>query len=70
LVELFFSAEPPDVDRAKAVCRSCSQRAACLSAALARREACGVWGGELLREGRILAETPRRGRPPTVRLTA
>jgi len=65
LFHLFFSDEQDDVDVAKRICRGCDRRASCLRAALDRREACGVWGGELLRDGAILAEVPRRGRPPS-----
>jgi WhiB family redox-sensing transcriptional regulator len=38
----------------------------CLAGALARREPWGVWGGQLFRNGRILATKRRRGRPPKV----
>ena len=32
--------------------------------ALARSEVWGVWGGEILVDGEIVAEKRRRGRPP------
>lgn len=44
-VETFFSTEPEDVDRAKAVCEGCPVRDACLHFAVNREEWHGVWGG-------------------------
>ena len=38
----------------------------CLSTALVREEAYGVWGGELLVDGEIKLDIPRRGRPRKV----
>jgi WhiB family redox-sensing transcriptional regulator len=38
-------------------------REACLLGALERREAAGVWGGELLENGAIIAVKRARGRP-------
>jgi WhiB family redox-sensing transcriptional regulator len=64
LTELFFSEDLHDIARAKHLCTTCALRRACLEAALARREPCGVWGGELLSKGRVLAHKRRRGRPP------
>jgi WhiB family redox-sensing transcriptional regulator len=64
LTELFFSEDLYDIARAKHLCSTCPLRQACLEAALARREPCGVWGGELLSKGRVLAHKRRRGRPP------
>lgn len=61
---LFFSEEWVDVQRAKAICSKCSDRAGCLSGALERQEPWGVWGGELLDMGRIVAVRRPRGRPP------
>jgi WhiB family redox-sensing transcriptional regulator len=61
---LFFSDDPIDVGRAKAICTSCSLAAACLEGALARREPAGVWGGELIENGAIIVEKRRCGRPP------
>jgi hypothetical protein len=42
--ELFFAESPDDVELAKALCRECPARAACLAGALKRREPWGVWG--------------------------
>lgn len=61
--ELFFAESPDDVDAAKALCRECPARAACLTGALQRREPLGVWGGELFLRGAIVPHKRRRGRP-------
>jgi len=62
---LFFSEALDDIARAKAFCAECPVRAQCLDSALARREPWGVWGGELLANGKVLAQKRKRGRPPT-----
>jgi Transcription factor WhiB len=62
---LFFSEEYVDIQRAKAICAKCSSQATCLSDALAQQEPWGVWGGQLLDMGRIVAVKKPRGRPPT-----
>ena len=62
---LFFSEEYVDVQRAKAICAKCSSRQDCLSTALDRAEPWGVWGGELLEDGRICETKRPRGRPVT-----
>ena len=64
LTSLFFSEQLDDIARAKAFCAGCPVREACLSAAVTRREPWGVWGGELLVNGKIIANKRRRGRPP------
>lgn len=61
---LFFSEEWVDVQRAKAICAKCTDRAECLTAALERQEPWGVWGGEQLEMGRVVAVRRPRGRPP------
>jgi WhiB family transcriptional regulator, redox-sensing transcriptional regulator len=61
--DLFFAESPQDVDRAKAMCRGCSARIACLAGALERSEPWGVWGGELLISGVIVPHKRPRGRP-------
>jgi WhiB family transcriptional regulator, redox-sensing transcriptional regulator len=61
--ELFFAESPADVEQAKAVCRGCRARIACLAGALERREPWGVWGGELLLRGAIVPRKRPRGRP-------
>ena len=62
--ELFFSDSIPDIARAKTICATCSLIEPCLEMALARREPCGVWGGQLFANGKILAQKRNRGRPP------
>jgi WhiB family redox-sensing transcriptional regulator len=61
--ELFFAESPSDVEQAKAMCRGCRARLACLAGALERREPWGVWGGELLLRGTIVPRKRPRGRP-------
>jgi WhiB family transcriptional regulator, redox-sensing transcriptional regulator len=60
---LFFADAPEDVRRAKALCGTCPLRTACLAGALQRAEPCGVWGGELLLNGTVIAQKRPRGRP-------
>ena len=64
MVSLFFSEQLDDIARAKAVCATCPLQEPCLAGAVARREPWGVWGGQLLAKGRILAQKRRPGRPP------
>jgi len=64
LTPLFFSESLDDIARAKAFCAGCVVREECLAAAIRRREPWGVWGGELLANGKVLAQKRRRGRPP------
>jgi WhiB family transcriptional regulator, redox-sensing transcriptional regulator len=66
MVALFFSDHIPDITAAKAFCTQCPVKDECLAEALARREPWGVWGGELLVKGRILAHKRPRGRPRKV----
>ena len=61
--ELFFAESPQDVEQAKALCRGCRARLACLAGALERAEPWGVWGGELLMGGTIVPRKRPRGRP-------
>ncbi|MGH3320479.1 MAG: WhiB family transcriptional regulator [Streptosporangiaceae bacterium] len=61
--ELFFAELPEDIERAKALCRECPVRGACLGGALERREPCGVWGGELFVHGVVVPRKRPRGRP-------
>ncbi len=64
LAHLFFSDNAHDLARAKAICRRCRLADDCLRGALERNEYYGVWGGQLLMEGVIVEDRPRRGRPP------
>ncbi|WP_312719823.1 WhiB family transcriptional regulator [Mobilicoccus sp.] len=61
--DLWFADTPGDVERAKALCLSCPLVEHCLKAALDRGEPCGVWGGQLLVAGQIVARKRPRGRP-------
>jgi WhiB family transcriptional regulator, redox-sensing transcriptional regulator len=68
LLDLFFSEHLDDIAEARAFCQGCPVRLSCLQGALARREPWGVWGGELIVQGRVLANKRKRGRPPKVRM--
>jgi WhiB family transcriptional regulator, redox-sensing transcriptional regulator len=61
--ELWFAETPADVELAKSLCAECPMRPACLAGALERREPWGVWGGELLVQGAVVARKRPRGRP-------
>ena len=63
LTPLFFSDDNVDIARAKAICARCTLRASCLDEALERIEPWGVWGGELIEDGRGVADRRPRGRP-------
>ena len=67
MIDLFFSEQIDDINRAKAFCLGCEVRESCLDAAIDNIEPWGVWGGELFLNGKILAEKRRRGRPPKIR---
>ncbi|MEX0663907.1 MAG: WhiB family transcriptional regulator [Acidimicrobiia bacterium] len=64
LTPLFFSESLDDNARAKAFCAGCVVREDCLASAVARREPWGVWGGELLVNGKVIVNKRKRGRPP------
>jgi WhiB family transcriptional regulator, redox-sensing transcriptional regulator len=68
--ELFFAESPDDVETAKAMCRDCRARLACLTGALERSEPWGVWGGELLMRGAIVPRKRPRGRPRKTEVAA
>jgi WhiB family redox-sensing transcriptional regulator len=61
--DLFFAESPQDVETAKAMCRGCAVRLACLAGALERQEPWGVWGGELFLRGTVVPRKRPRGRP-------
>ncbi|MDR3036441.1 MAG: WhiB family transcriptional regulator [Kitasatospora sp.] len=61
---LWFSDRPAELELAKARCRPCPLREACLAGALQRSEPCGVWGGEIFDHGRVVGQKKPRGRPP------
>jgi WhiB family redox-sensing transcriptional regulator len=61
--DLWFAESPVDLERAKALCEGCPLRLECLAAALEREEPWGVWGGEIIDRGAIVARKRPRGRP-------
>lgn len=61
--DLYFAESPTDIECAKALCLSCPLQAECLAGAVDRREAAGVWGGQLFVNGEIVARKRPRGRP-------
>jgi WhiB family redox-sensing transcriptional regulator len=61
--DLWFAENPVELERAKALCADCPIRRECLAAALERQEPWGVWGGEILERGAIIARKRPRGRP-------
>lgn len=63
LTPLFFSDDIVDIARAKAICQRCQLRSECLSGALERLEPWGVWGGQLIENGRVVLDKKPRGRP-------
>jgi WhiB family redox-sensing transcriptional regulator len=64
--QLFFSEHPIDLARAQAICQRCTVRELCLLRAVERGEPIGVWGGEHLLDGSVVAPRRGRGRPPKV----
>ena len=61
--ELWFAERPEDVEFAKTLCGLCPARTQCLAGALERQEPWGVWGGQLLVQGAVVARKRPRGRP-------
>lgn len=61
--DLWFAEAPEDLERAKAYCRPCPLADECLAGAVARSEQWGVWGGEILDHGVVVARKRPRGRP-------
>lgn len=61
--DLWFAEDPAKLEQAKELCAGCPIRRACLTAALERAEPWGVWGGEILERGSVLARKRSRGRP-------
>ena len=48
------------------MCAKCPVSVECLDAATKRRELWGIWGGELIENGRIVLGKRGRGRPPKI----
>ena len=63
---VFFSEEIHEIAAAKRICANCEVISPCLQGAIERNEPCGVWGGQLFINGKILSVKRRRGRPPKV----
>jgi WhiB family redox-sensing transcriptional regulator len=61
--DLWFSPDPLEVEQAKRLCRVCPLQLPCLTVAVQRLEPWGVWGGQLLENGRIVPRKRSRGRP-------
>ncbi len=61
--DLWFAENPVELERAKALCTDCPIRRECLAMALERQEPWGVWGGEIIERGSIIARKRPRGRP-------
>ncbi|AMY56132.1 Transcriptional regulator WhiB [Rhodococcus fascians] len=61
--DMWFADTPAELEQAKALCAECPIRRTCLSAALDRAEPWGVWGGEILEQGVVIARKRPRGRP-------
>lgn len=61
--DLFFAEQPHEVEAAKEICLACPLRLECLSGALDRQEPYGVWGGQLVILGAVVARKRPRGRP-------
>jgi WhiB family transcriptional regulator, redox-sensing transcriptional regulator len=61
--DLWFAESPADLERAKELCTTCPVRNECLAGALRRSEPCGVWGGEIVQQGRVVPFKRGRGRP-------
>ena len=64
--ELFFETYGQALDLAKKLCADCPIREECLTAALERHEPHGVWGGQILIDGAIVATKRGPGRPRKV----
>ena len=61
--ELFFDTRGRTLDVAKELCATCPVREECLSQALQRGEPHGVWGGQILVDGAVVAVKRGPGRP-------
>ncbi len=62
--DLWFAEHDRHLQVAKRACGPCPLRRPCLEGALQRREPAGVWGGEVLVDGVVVAVKRGRGRPP------
>ena len=64
--DVFFSEEIHGIAEAKKICSNCTVISPCLQGAIERNEPCGVWGGQLFMNGKVLMVKRRRGRPSKV----
>lgn len=60
--DVFFPANPEDVDPARAVCAACPVAGPCLAEALNRAEIDGIWGGTTTAERRSMRAVWRHHR--------
>ena len=58
--DIFYPVSDEDAEPAKAICRACPVREACLEYALGERERDGVWGGATERERRRMLRQRRK----------
>ena len=58
--DIFYPMTDEEAEDAKAICRACPVREACLEWALANRERDGVWGGATERDRRRIIRQRRR----------
>lgn len=68
--ELWFAERAADLEQAKALCKECPLIRGCLDGALDRGEPWGVWGGEVLVDGAVVARKRGRGRPSKAEIAA
>jgi WhiB family transcriptional regulator, redox-sensing transcriptional regulator len=68
--EIFFADSDLEIAVAKSLCASCPMKSACLEGAISRAEPCGVWGGELIEDGAVIARKRRPGRPSRQEIAA
>ncbi|MCV7422075.1 WhiB family transcriptional regulator [Mycobacterium yunnanensis] len=61
--DLWFAESPMELEQAKVLCAECPIRRQCLTEALERQEPWGVWGGEIIDRGAVVARKRPRGRP-------
>jgi WhiB family redox-sensing transcriptional regulator len=66
--ELFFSEKSEEIAMAKSLCGGCPVKNECLTGALSREEPCGIWGGELFEDGRVVMRKRSPGRPRSARI--
>lgn len=58
--DIFYPSSDEEAEEAKAICRVCPVREACLEYALVNRERDGVWGGATERERRRMIRQRRK----------